>query len=213
MNTHTIAVIGGTGKSGTYLVKALLHKGYHVKMLVRNPERVAFSNPLAEIITGNVTDYDAVLKTISGCNAVISTLGIGIPQSEHTIFSRATAHILKAMHNTGISRYIVIAGLNVDAPGDAKGPAAKAATRWMYTNYPTSSHNRQEEYTLLAESNVSWTMVRLPMIALTDAQPEISISLTDCPGNAISATSLARFLINQIEEDGFAGKAPFIADK
>ncbi len=211
MNTHKIAVIGGTGKSGTYLVKALLDKGYHIKMLVRNPER-AQPNALTEIITGNVAHYTPVLETITGCDAVISTLGLGIPPSAPNVFSIATAQILKAMCETGITRYIVTAGLNVDAPGDDKGPEAKAATEWMYANFPTSTRNRQEEYNLLATSNVNWTMVRLPMIALTDAQPEVTVSLTDCPGTTISATSLARFLINQIEDGEFAGKAPFVAN-
>jgi putative NADH-flavin reductase len=213
MNIHTIAVIGGTGKSGTYLVKALLHKGYRIKMLVRNPERVTFQNPLAEIITGNVADYQSVLQTITGSNAVISTLGLGIPPSEHTIFSTANDNILNAMSQADVNRYIVIAGLNVDAPGDAKGPAAKAATEWMYANYPTSTHDRQLEYNLLSHSDADWTMVRLPMIELTDAQPEINVSLTDCPGTAISAASLAEFLIRQIEDDDFIRKAPFIANK
>lgn len=213
MNTHIIAVIGGTGKSGTYLVKALLHKGFKIKMLVRNPEHVTFSNPLAETIIGNVEDYNAVLQTVTGCDVIISTLGLGIPPSVPTIFSTATAHILKAMQETGVYRYIVTAGLNVDAPGDAKGPAAKAATEWMYAHYPTSTHNRQEEYNLLAESSAGWTMVRLPMIELTDDAPDIITSLADCPGTAISAASLAGFLIAQIDDGGFIRKAPFIANK
>jgi putative NADH-flavin reductase len=213
MNLYTIAVIGGTGKSGAYLVKALLHKGYHIKMLVRNPERVAFSNPLAQIIKGEVADYKSVLETVTGCHAVLSTLGLGIPPSEPTIFSVATANILNAMKEAGVRRYIVTSGLNVDAPGDAKGPAAQAATEWMYTHYPTSTHNRQEEYNLLVASSADWTMVRLPMIELTNDRPDITTSLTDCPGSAISVTSLAGFLISQVEDKGFIKKAPFIANK
>jgi uncharacterized protein YbjT (DUF2867 family) len=30
MKTNTIAVIGGTGKSGKYLIQNLLHKGYPI---------------------------------------------------------------------------------------------------------------------------------------------------------------------------------------
>ena len=33
-----IAVIGGNGKSGTYLVKELLSQGFHLNLLIRHPE-------------------------------------------------------------------------------------------------------------------------------------------------------------------------------
>jgi len=34
-----IAIIGGTGKAGRYIASKALEKGYHVRMLVRNPEK------------------------------------------------------------------------------------------------------------------------------------------------------------------------------
>lgn len=33
-----IAVIGGGGRTGKYLVSQLLNQGFHVKLLLRNPE-------------------------------------------------------------------------------------------------------------------------------------------------------------------------------
>ncbi|MXN91073.1 NAD(P)H-binding protein [Flavobacterium sp. Sd200] len=214
MKPHTkIAVIGGTGKAGTYLVNQLIEKGYSFKTLVRNPERFTTSSQLAEVITGNVRDYNNVLSLLEGCDAVISTLGMGTPPSEPTIFSIATGNILRAMEQLNIKRYIVITGLNVNSPLDNKGANSLAATQWMYDNYPASTIDKQQEYELLAQSNANWTMVRLPMIELTNDEPQISISLTDCPGTAISATSLAEFLIQQIKDTVYIKQAPFIANK
>lgn len=160
-----------------------------------------------------MNDYDAVLQLLEGCDAVISTLGLGIPASEPSIFTTATNHVLEAMAETGISRYLVTTGLNVDTPFDRKGTKSQMATDWMRANYPISTLNKQEEYEILLASEVNWTLVRLPMIEQTDEVGEINVSLEDCPGDKISATNLASFLIEQLTDTTYSQKAPFIANR
>jgi len=48
-----VAVIGGTGKSGKYLVKELIRQGFHFKILLRNPESFQINNPLVEVVKGD----------------------------------------------------------------------------------------------------------------------------------------------------------------
>lgn len=207
-----IAIIGGTGKSGKYLIKQLISKGFQLKALIRNPENFTINSPLVEVIKGDIGDYNTVLKLLKGCDAIISTLGLGIPASEKNIFSTATNNILRAMEYYDINRYIVITGLNVDAPFDNKSPKTKFATDWMYTNYPLTTKDKQLEYSILAESTIDWTLVRLPMIEQTDVNCEVQISLEDCPGDSISSTALAVFLINQLSDNRYIRKSPFIAN-
>ena len=208
-----IAVIGGIGKSGKYLVKQLLEQGFHFNILVRNPEKFKVQSPQAEIIHGNVNDPAAVHALLEGCSAVISTLGLGIPASEKNIFTTGTGNILEAMKAHGIRRYLVTTGLNVDAPADRKSPQTVFATDWMKQNYPVTTADKQEEYAMLAASDADWTLVRLPMIKETDESGEIAVSLEDCPGDQISATSLARFLISQLADHEYVKRSPFIANK
>jgi putative NADH-flavin reductase len=207
-----IAVIGGTGKSGKYLVQELVAQGLPSKLLLRNPAAFQIVNPLVEVIPGNVADYNAVHKLIDGCQAVISTLGLGIPASDPTIFSLSTTHVLRAMQAFGIQRYLVTTGLNVDTPFDNKTGKTALATNWMKNTYPVSTANKQLEYELLANSPVNWTLVRLPMIALTAARSEVAISVTDCPGESINAGNLAHFLIEQLFSTEYVKKSPFIAN-
>lgn len=207
-----IAVIGGTGKAGKYLIKQLISQGFQFKALIRNPENFIISNPLVEVIQGDAADFGVLLELLKGCDAVISTLGLGIPASEKNIFSTATTNILRAMQHNNINRYIVITGLNVDTPLDNKSPKTKFATDWMYTNYPLTTQDKQLEYSILAESTVDWTLVRLPMIEQTDTECEIQINMEDCPGDAISATALAVFLIHQLSDNHYIQKSPFIAN-
>lgn len=207
-----VAVIGGTGKAGKYLIKQLISQGFQLKALIRNPENFIISNPLVEAVQGDAADYSAILELLKGCDAVISTLGLGIPASEKNIFSTTTTNILRAMQHYNINRYIVITGLNVDTPLDNKSPKTKFATDWMHTNYPLTTRDKQLEYSILAESTVDWTLVRLPMIEQTDTECEIQINMEDCPCDTISATALAVFLIHQLSDDHYIHKSPFIAN-
>jgi putative NADH-flavin reductase len=207
-----IAVIGGTGKAGKYLVNQLIQRGFHLKLLLRNPEQFSIKNPLIEVIKGDVKDYDTVLSLLNDSEAVISALGMGQPVSETSIFSKATANILRVMQVSGIQRYIVITGINVNTPFDKKSPKTQFATDWMYTNYPNSTADKQKEYDLLLASNVDWTLVRLPLIEQTDEVGEVQISLKDCVGDKISATNLANFLIVQLTDNQYVKQSPFISN-
>ncbi|QMU27252.1 NAD(P)-dependent oxidoreductase [Adhaeribacter radiodurans] len=207
-----IAVLGGTGKAGKYLVNQLLAQGIPFKALVRNPEKFNIVNPLIEVVPGDVQDYESIYTLVAGCQAVISTLGLGQPPSEPTLFSQATTHLLRAMQAHQIKRYILITGLNVNTPFDKKGTKTQYATDWMYTHYPKSTQDKQLEYTILSASNLNWTLVRLPLIEQTDERREIKVSMEDCPGDKISATDLACFLIEQLNSDTYLRQAPFIAN-
>lgn len=208
MKTNKIAVIGGTGKSGTYLVQKLLHKGYSLKLLIRNPENFILNNPLIETAKGDVRDEEAVHSFMESCDVVISTLGQ--PKGEKSIFSDATQNIIHTMNYYGIKRYIVTTGLSVNTSMDQKNDHVKMATEWMYQNYPETTSDKQKEYQLLLESNLDWTLVRLPLINVTDSHFPIGTSLTDCKGENISSADLAAFLVSQIEDSSYVKKSPFL---
>lgn len=211
MKTYKIAVIGGTGKSGQYLVKHLLEKGHSLKLLLRHPENFTLQNPLIETGKGDARDEAAVHKLIMETDLVISTLGQ--PKGEKSIFSDAAKNIIKAMNSYGITRYIVTTGLSVNTLSDQKNKRVKMATEWMYQNYPETTADKQKEYELLLESNLDWTLIRLPLINLTDENFTTEANLTDCKGENISAADLAGFLVSQIGNSDFIRKSPFLYNK
>lgn len=207
-----IAIIGGTGKAGKYVVNQLLQRGFRLKILLRNSEKFTIQSPQIEIIQGDVKDYETVLSLIRGTDAVISALGLGQPASETSIFSQTTTNILQVMKACNIQRYIVITGINVNTPFDKKSSKTQFATDWMYANYPKTTADKQKEYAILVESNVDWTLVRLPLIEQTNEIGGVQISLEDCLGDKISATDLANFLINQLTDETYISKSPFLSN-
>jgi putative NADH-flavin reductase len=208
-NKLKLAIIGGTGKSGKYLVHQLLRQGYHFKLLIRNPFDYKIQSPQVEVVKGDARDYQSVRLLLGGCQAVISTLGQ--PRGETPIFSQATKNVIQAMTELNIKRYILTTGLNVDSSLDKKGAKSKAATDWMKANYSQTTHDKQVEFDVLSNSNIDWTLVRLPLIEQTEMRGKLDVSLEDCPGDKVSATDLAYFLIELLNDDNYARAAPFIA--
>lgn len=68
-NKVKIAVIGGTDKSGKYLIKQLIEQGFQLKILLRNPDNFKVESPLIEVIQGDVTNYNSVNILVEGCQA------------------------------------------------------------------------------------------------------------------------------------------------
>src|SRR3954468_18347774 len=74
-----VAVTGGTGYVGAYTVQALLAAGHAPRLLVRSPDKLrATVGALSgvdvaslDVVTGDMTDPDAVARLVEGCDAAI----------------------------------------------------------------------------------------------------------------------------------------------
>jgi putative NADH-flavin reductase len=205
-----VAVLGGGGRTGKYLVTQLLSQGYSVKLLLRSPEKFELQNPLIEIIKGDAIHIESIRSLMKDCQAIISTVGQRL--DEPLVASRATLNVLSVMAELGVRRYILVAGLNVDVPSDKKSERTTMATEWMKSNFPLIHEDRQKTYSILSSSTVDWTLVRVPFIEFTDVRKETLISVEDCRGDKISAADIAFFLIEQLNSDLYIKKSPFIAN-
>lgn len=208
-NIKKIAVLGGGGRTGNYLVNQLLKEGFSIKLLLRNPDNFTIKNSQIEIIKGDAIDSVAIELLLKNCQAVIST--IGQRPGEPMIASQATKNILKSMNDFGIDRYILLAGLNIDTPFDKKSQKTTMATEWMKANFPEIQKDRQLAYDLLVESNVDWTLVRVPFIEFIDESAKTAVNLEDCLGDKISASDIAKFMIREMIDSKYNKQSPFIS--
>ncbi|MBF4517174.1 NAD(P)H-binding protein [Flavobacterium sp. ANB] len=208
-NINKVAVLGGGGRTGNYVVNQLLKEGFSIKLLLRNPEKFSIQNNQIEIVKGDALDVESIKLLLKDCQAIIST--VGQRKDEPLVASLATKNILRVMNEYGIQRYVLLAGLNIDTPFDKKSAKTQMATEWMKTNFPIIQKDRQKAYNLLEESAVNWTQVRVPFIEFTDISSELNISLEDCLGDKISAFDIANFMIQEMIDQKFNSKSPFIS--
>jgi putative NADH-flavin reductase len=206
---HKIAIIGGTGKAGKYLIDEMLRQEIPIRVLARNPDKVSQKSQLIEIVTGSVRNYNTVQRLLTGCSAVISTLGPS--RAEPDTCSVAIGHLLRVMPQLKIRRYIEVAGLGIDTPNDKKGFRTRLIGWVIKAFFSEVANDRQKGYELLSNSSINWTIVRCPMIQLTESHRTLKVNLTDSPGNKVSAADLATFLVNQVYEELYVRKCPFVA--
>jgi len=213
MNTDEamkVAILGGSGKAGRFLVKQVSEAGYQIRLLLRNPEKLKLSWERIEFLQGDARDFPAIKSLLQGCDAVLSTLGQ--PKGEAPIISIATGHVLTAMRELGIRRYILTRGASVDAPGDHKDFYTKIPTKLIQWTFPAYWADWQKELALLLESDVEWTLVRLPIIVEEPVAGDVKVNLERLPGKKINGTALANFLVTQLADKQYVRKAPFIAN-
>jgi putative NADH-flavin reductase len=208
-NIKKVAVLGGGGRTGNYLVNQLLKEGFSIKLLLRNPENFSIQHAHIEIVNGDALDLASIQLLLKDCEAVLST--IGQRKDEPLVASGATGNILKVMKDCQIERFVLLAGLNIDTPFDKKSSKTKMATDWMKANFPVIQQDRQKAYDLLVESDVNWTQVRVPFIEFTDIDTEISINTEDCLGDKITAHDITKFMVREMIDSNYKRQSPFIS--
>ena len=71
----TIALLGGTGFVGGYLLREALARGYPLRILSRSPGRLEYLGSRVTVIQGDARDPAALRTLLAGADAVISAIG------------------------------------------------------------------------------------------------------------------------------------------
>jgi nucleoside-diphosphate-sugar epimerase len=107
-------VTGSTGFIGSHLVERLLEKGYEVRALARKTSNIGhLKSTEAEIVFGDVEDYDSLCPAVKGVDVVFHAAGRVTPgwgrwqQFEATVV-KGTENVLKASADAGCQRFLYI---------------------------------------------------------------------------------------------------------
>ena len=108
-----VAIFGGTGGVGRWLLAVARENGDHVKVLVRDRRKLPGDLGAIGILEGDVRDREAVDVTVSGCDVVFSALGAdGLGKT--TLYSDGTANIIAAMKRSGATRLLAVSSAGVE---------------------------------------------------------------------------------------------------
>lgn len=209
-STNKIAILGANGKAGKYLVKEALKKGYEVKILTRDSNNMTITNENIETIIGDARDFSSIRELLKGCQVVVNA--VGQPKNESYIFSTVTKHVLEAMKEFKIKRYIVISGGSLNVTGDQKGMVNKIGATLFKLFLPKMMQDKYKELQTIQGSDVDWTIVRLPFVMEGKGIGKIKESLVDMPGMKIQNSDIAPFVIKEINSERYVEKCPFISN-
>ncbi|MCH7831036.1 MAG: NAD(P)H-binding protein [Proteobacteria bacterium] len=118
-----VAIIGGTGFVGGYLIESLLDAGHSVSVMVRpgSEDKVRRARQL-RMTRGSLSSRDAIQETCDGCEAVIYNVGIlrEFPQQGITFEETQLLGVertLAAAKKTGAMRFLLMSANGVRAHG------------------------------------------------------------------------------------------------
>jgi len=151
-----LAVLGGSGRIGQYILASALESGHQVSALARRPEALAAAGGLT-VIRGDATDRHAVADLVADADAVLSALG---PRGVKTpdLLATAGSNIVAGMSKAGVRRLICVsaAGAFIQADPDA-GMLVKLILPRVLAK-PFADVLQMEA--IVAASDLDWTTVR-----------------------------------------------------
>ena len=135
-----VALFGGTGFVGSYLVDALLENGYEPSLLVRAGSEHKVRQPVrCRVVSGDVCSDAAIDDTLEGCDAVIYCIGIlrEFPKAGITFEAlqyEAVVRIARAAKSKHIERFLLMSANGVKLPGTAYQETKFRAERHLQDN-------------------------------------------------------------------------------
>ncbi len=112
-----VLVAGATGKTGQWVVKRLLHHGIAVRVFSRDREKaLALFGEKVEIFIGRIQSSNDIDRAVSGCQAVISTLGSSSVTGESSpgeVDRDGVIRLVDESAKAGLKHFAIISSLAV----------------------------------------------------------------------------------------------------
>lgn len=208
----TIALFGGTGKTGQHVVRQGLDRGYKIKVLARNPGKLTVENPNLEIIQGDVHDASAVEQVISGSDVVINVVG-HTKNSAKNVQTVATENILSAMKKHNLNRIISLSGAGLDSPKDINHFGRKMVKFVMKLMAKDILKDAENHYEVLKKSDTDWTIARPPRLTNGPHTGKYKVGYLKLgAGDKLSRANLADFLLQLVEDDQYSKEMPNVTN-
>lgn len=204
-----LIVFGATGKTGMEVVQQALAAGHEVTAFVRDPARMALENEHLRLLAGDVMDLAAVQTAVQGQDAVVCSLGTN-SLGKTTIRAAGTANIIQAMEENQVRRLVVVSAMGIGDSWSTLSSANKIVFNTILRN-ARKDHEKQEA--LVRASSLDWTIVRpsgltdTPLTGTYDVGENIAAKTS-----RISRADVAHFIIQELDEDAYVGKAVTITN-
>jgi len=149
-------ILGATGPTGRHLVNSALKYGDLVTALVRSPAALGDLSDRITVLAGDATSQGDVSVAICGQDAVLSTLGTGGSPFPKELFTRASAAVIDAANQQGVTRLVWMSSFGVGDTFASANILQKIGyctfLRWMYADKKIADER-------IRSSSLDWTLV------------------------------------------------------
>ena len=205
-----VAVFGAFGQTGRAVCAEALDRGHAVTAHVPPGTELPIDEEELTIVRGDVYEGDGVTTAVTDVDAVVNVLGQrrDAPTDFLTV---AGDHVLAAMHEASVDRYVALLGAGVRADGEI-GSLSERVMRGLLKLLAqdvladSTAHARRVE-----AADLDWTIIRVPRV--TDEEPTGRYRIGDVQSGVvgIDRADVAVCLIDRVEADDYLEEMPKVA--
>jgi putative NADH-flavin reductase len=208
-----VLIIGASKGIGLAATQAALANGHRVRAMARSATRIRLTHENLEKRCGNALEVEDVSSALDGIDTVVQALGIAAGPEMFLgpvrLFSNATRILIPAMQNKGVRRLICVTGFGAGDSRQSIGCLQRIPFR-IFLGRAYDDKDVQER--LVRESDLDWVIVR-PGV-LTNGRGTGCYRVLENPkswrNGLISRADVADFIVRQIDDDAYVGKAPVL---
>jgi putative NADH-flavin reductase len=156
-----IALIGGTGGMGTFILEELLSRGHDIKAVVRKPGAISTAEHVTPV-QADVYDTAALSEALRGADAVISAFNPG--WNEPGLYEKyllGARSVQGATAAAGVERLLVIGGASSLYSEDGKQLIESFTPPEPYGSGVRAARDYHQE--ILTETRLDWVFLSPPM--------------------------------------------------
>lgn len=207
-----VTLFGATGKTGPYLIREGLRRGFEVTVFARTGS--SFENPDVRVVRGEFADTSRLQMAVHGSDAVLSALGPAkMPHPKDLPITRASQAVISAMKQAQVPRLIAVSTGTAADPGDGFDLKITLPARLIKLALPSVYRDIVELAGAIRDSGLDWTLVRAGFLKDRPASKRLNVGLYGHTKHSLtlSRENLARFMFDQISNRDHVMKAPGIS--
>ncbi len=207
-----IAILGSTGFVGRVLTEKALGKGFQIKALVRNPDKLgAFKNKV-EFIQGDISQINKLDECLFGVQAVLSTVPPERNTQDPEKYAGIMEDLITSLKKNRVNRFIHIGGAAHEGGENEKWTFKRRLLRaFLNLTWKQGLIAKHLEWETLKKSDIDWTLVRPPRIVKGKSIEKIIADDKILAGLKVYVDDLADFMLDQIESEEWSKKAPLVS--
>jgi putative NADH-flavin reductase len=207
----SVLIIGASKGIGLETSRQALKAGYRVRGLARSAARIALSDANLEKVRGDALNRQDLEAALRGMDVVIQALGVRVADMLRPIhlFSDATRILVSAMEGQGVKRLICVTGFGA---GDSRASISCLQRVPFRLLLGRAYDDKSLQERIIKESSLHWTIVR-PGVLTNGGRTgryKVLVESSQWRNGIISRADVADFLVRQIEDRAYVGKAPVL---
>jgi hypothetical protein len=239
-DSHTVLLLGGTGRTGGRVLEQLLSRGVNVRAIVRSAGRLPAGvapNPALTAIEADLLSLsgDELRRHVAGCDAVISCLGHnislkGVFGPPRDLVTQAVSRVCGAVESLRPAepvKLVLMSTVSVNRPNrlDTRRGAVERAVMWALRGLVPPARDNQSAADFLcgdigtADPFVEWVAVRPDTLLEGDVSEYTlheGLVASLAKADNTNMANVAHFMCELVESealfDEWAGKMPVIVN-